>query len=75
MLGTKRGFAKVSFVKSNEEVEIECHQAEIRILSLNPEGTLLASASTKGTLIRIFETSHGIGLKEVRRGFESADIQ
>ena len=75
MLGNKRGLAKVSFVNSNEEVEIECHQAEIRYLALNPEGTLLASASTKGTLIRIFDTVSGNGIKEVRRGSDNADIQ
>ena len=75
MLGVKRGFAKVSFVKSNKEVDIECHQSEIRELSLNPDGTLLASAGTKGTLIRIYDTASGNLQRELRRGTESADIQ
>lgn len=75
MLGVKRGVVRMSFVKANEEVDIECHQAEIRSLTLNPEGTLLATAGTKGTLIRIFDTSNGVPLKELRRGTENADIQ
>ena len=75
MIGIKKGFAKISFVKSNKEVDIECHQSEVRELCLNPEGNLLATAGTKGTLIRIFDTSSGSLLRELRRGTESADIQ
>jgi WD40 repeat protein len=75
MLGTKRGYAKIYNAKTNEEIDIQWHRAEIRVLTINSEGTLLASASTKGTLIRIFDTSQGVALKEVRRGSVNADIQ
>lgn len=75
MLGTNPGFAKISFANKNTEIDIQCHQGNIRLLAMNAEGTWLASASTKGTLIRIFETSTGMGVKELRRGSENADIQ
>lgn len=75
MLSVKRGFGRISHVNQNKEVEIECHQTNIKYLTLNPEGSLLATASIKGTLIRIFETTNGDPLKELRRGSENADIE
>lgn len=35
--------------------EIQAHKSDIASLAWNDEGTLLASASTKGTVIRVFE--------------------
>ncbi len=43
-------------------------------MALNFQGTLLATASDKGTLIRIFSTEDGTPLQEVRRGVDKADI-
>mmetsp|Transcript_11743 Transcript_11743/g.13293 ORF Transcript_11743/g.13293 Transcript_11743/m.13293 type:complete len:247 (-) Transcript_11743:234-974(-) len=75
MMGIERGQIKIYFIKTDKEVTIECHQGDIRAIALNPEGTLVATASTKGTLIRIFSTSQAAPVRELRRGSEKADIQ
>jgi autophagy-related protein 18 len=50
---------------------IQAHKSAIGYLALNASGTLLATASEKGTIIRIFEVPGGSGnqpLFEFRRG-------
>ena len=41
-------------------------------LELNSNGTLLATASEKGTIIRIYDLKDGVILQELRRGSEYA---
>lgn len=41
---------------------------------MNFQGNLLATASDKGTLIRLFSTEDGTPLQEVRRGTDKAEI-
>ena len=43
-------------------------------MTLNFQGTLLATASDKGTLIRLFSTEDGTPMQEVRRGSDKAEI-
>jgi WD repeat-containing protein 45 len=43
-------------------------------MALNFSGSLLATASDKGTLIRLFSTEDGTPLQEVRRGSDKAEI-
>lgn len=43
-------------------------------MALNPDGRLLATASEKGTLIRLLNTETGHPLAEFRRGSDKADI-
>ena len=47
---------------------INAHNSRIACISINKEGTLLATASDKGTLIRIFSTNDGQKISEFRRG-------
>ncbi|KAI9295480.1 WD40 repeat-like protein [Neoconidiobolus thromboides FSU 785] len=53
---------------------IAAHTSKLSCIALNENGTLLASASEKGTLIRVFNTSSGKVLHEFRRGVDRAEI-
>lgn len=59
--------------KSIENI-VTAHESEIGALTVNSEGTLIASASTKGTLIRILSVEGGEQLQELRRGTGKAVI-
>ena len=54
---TEKGHVKVrSFAEPNRtEAIIMCHQGSIAAMALNRHGDLLATASEKGTLIRIWK--------------------
>ncbi len=53
---------------------IRAHKSTIRCLALNRSGTMIASASETGTIIRIHSTSSTSLLYEFRRGLDRADI-
>ena len=54
--------------------EINAHKNEIIALVMNYDGSLIASASERGTIIKIFKSKDGSLLQELRRGTESAEI-
>ena len=45
--------------KSIESI-IQAHESDVGALAVNSEGTLIATASTKGTIIRIFSAEEGV---------------
>ena len=47
---------------------INAHNSKIASISINKDGTIIATASNKGTLIRIFTTCGGVKFSEFRRG-------
>ncbi|QLG72099.1 hypothetical protein HG535_0C04530 [Zygotorulaspora mrakii] len=47
---------------------IEAHKGEIAALALSFDGLLLATASEKGTIIRVFSVETGVKLHQFRRG-------
>lgn len=47
---------------------IEAHRSPLACITLNSEGTLLATASDKGTIIRVFSVPGGRKLYQFRRG-------
>ena len=47
---------------------VQAHKKGISCIGVSPDGTLLVSASSKGTLIRVFESSSGKLVREFRRG-------
>lgn len=53
---------------------IKAHKSKIRCLALNRSGTLIASASETGTIIRIHSTYNTALLYEFRRGLDRAVI-
>ena len=54
--------------------EIKAHQSEIVELVMNFDGTLVASASKQGTIIRIYQTKDNALIQELRRGSKSSEI-
>ncbi|CAK8694892.1 unnamed protein product [Clavelina lepadiformis] len=55
-------------------LDIHAHDGLISCLALNLHGTRLATASHKGTLLRIFDTTSGEQVGELRRGSGNARI-
>jgi len=53
---------------------VPAHETHVACFALNTDGTRIATASEKGTLIRIFDTATGTKLQEVRRGLDKAEI-
>ncbi|XP_072958768.1 autophagy-related protein 18c-like isoform X2 [Typha angustifolia] len=72
--GLNRGQVRVEHFGLKVTKFISAHDSHIACITLTMDGLLLATASTKGTLIRIFNTMDGTRLQEVRRGLDRADI-
>lgn len=72
--GLHRGQVRIEHFGLNMTKFINAHDSHIACFTLTMDGLLLATASTKGTLIRIFNTMDGSRLQEVRRGVDRADI-
>ncbi|XP_057766275.1 autophagy-related protein 18d-like isoform X3 [Salvia miltiorrhiza] len=72
--GLQRGQVRVEHFGLNRTTLINAHDSKIACLTLTMDGLLLATASLRGTLIRIFNTMDGTRLQEVRRGVDRADI-
>ena len=70
----QKGQVKITIYEKNHSFVIQCHNSSLSCIALNFGGNLLATASDKGTLIRIFSTDDGAPLQEVRRGSDKAEI-
>jgi len=73
-LGINKGSVRVELYDSRKSTLIPAHESELSQIALNLDGTRLATASDKGTLIRIFDTYSGELLQELRRGMDRAEI-
>lgn len=60
--------------KSASPVNISAHQNDIACIALNHQGTMIATASHKGTLIRVHDTLRKTLLVELRRGADPATL-
>lgn len=68
------------YFKAGEEIvesnmiAISAHDSKIKKMALNSDATILMTCSVKGTIIRLFDTSTGEKINELRRGSFQADI-
>uniref|UniRef100_A0A0K2SXX1 Uncharacterized protein n=1 Tax=Lepeophtheirus salmonis TaxID=72036 RepID=A0A0K2SXX1_LEPSM len=53
---------------------IFAHSGQLAALQFSPSGTTIASASDKGTVIRVFSVSEGTKLYELRRGLKRTAV-
>lgn len=74
-LGENKGELSIWYPVSEESRSIkDAHISNIDALAINHNGSLVATASEKGTLIRVFNTSNGKIKYEFRRGTFQAKI-
>ncbi len=72
--GMQKGHIRVELYDIKKTTVIKAHEGDVACFALSADGTRVATASEKGTLIRIFDTHSGKLLQEVRRGSERAEI-
>ena len=72
--GLNRGIIRIELYDIAKATLIKAHDAELAQFALNADGSRIASASEKGTLIRIWNCHNGDPLRELRRGMDRAEI-
>lgn len=72
---SRRGDVTIFDCNSLQPVNVvEAHKTTLACLSLNSDGTILATASDKGTIIRVFSIPKATKMYEFRRGTYPAQI-
>ena len=78
VLGKKKGtitiWSKEKKTFGNVSQTIAAHESELSSLCLSPDGRMVATASVRGSIIRVFSTYTGECLGEIRRGRTHAAI-
>ncbi|XP_031102864.1 autophagy-related protein 18a-like [Ipomoea triloba] len=72
--GLQKGQVRVEHYASKKTKFIMAHTSRVACFALTNDGKMLATASSKGTLVRVFNTFEGSMLQEVRRGADRAEI-
>jgi len=68
------GHVRVELYGLRKTMLIEAHESTLRALTLTANGSLLATASRKGTVIRVWDVATSQNVYEFRRGVERAQI-
>jgi WD40 repeat protein len=68
------GHVAIHCYDTKKKLSFRAHQSQIGCMELDYGGKKLATASEKGTLIRLFNTDDGTLIQEVRRGSEYAQV-
>jgi WD40 repeat protein len=71
----KMGSVNIKSYTSEKLYCIDCHRHDIQCISFNNDAKMMATASHTGTNIRIFDTSNGKLIRELRRGSTPTIIQ
>ncbi|KAK3601907.1 hypothetical protein CHS0354_041844 [Potamilus streckersoni] len=78
--GYKKGSVQIANLEDTKPdqtvspVTINAHNGELACLSINQSGSMLATASTKGTLIRVYDVNTKNLIVELRRGADPATL-
>ncbi|KAF8117886.1 hypothetical protein N665_0008s0226 [Sinapis alba] len=72
--GLQKGQVRIEHYASKRTKFVMAHDSRIACFALTQDGHLLATASSKGTLVRVFNTVDGTLRQEVRRGADRAEI-
>ncbi|CAI9098709.1 OLC1v1035400C1 [Oldenlandia corymbosa var. corymbosa] len=70
----RKGQVRVDNFTDKKTSYVRAHDSAIACLALSIDGRWLATASTKGTLVRVFNTHTRVLLQELRRGVDQAEI-
>ncbi|EED88233.1 predicted protein, partial [Thalassiosira pseudonana CCMP1335] len=71
---TQRGQVRVELYGLRRTTFVDAHESSLGALALSVDGSLLATASERGTVIRNVGVSSSVPLREFRRGVERATI-
>lgn len=72
--GLHAGQVRLEWTVTRRTRFVQAHDGALGALALTPAGTHLATASEKGTLIRVWATADGTRLRELRRGADPARV-
>ncbi|KAG8054020.1 hypothetical protein GUJ93_ZPchr0001g31209 [Zizania palustris] len=72
--GAQKGQVRVEHYGARKTKFINAHTSRVACFALSQDGRLIATASSKGTLVRIYNAAEGNLLQEVRRGADRAEI-